>query len=129
MDVPFIYFIAQKAYDAIQEIAMKKKISRREFMKSSAKAGLLIGLAGSSFLRGSTNDPFDVVVLASLRMVADLADADKVMAVLPGGVSGRLFDKHGKDQIEPFIDGSKVYWWFSDAAIEAHRRHTLVLRP
>ena len=62
MDVPFIYFIAQKAYDAIQEIAMKKKISRREFMKSSAKAGLLIGLAGSSFLRGSTNDPFDVVI-------------------------------------------------------------------
>jgi penicillin amidase len=75
------------------------------------------------------NEPFDVVVLASLRMVADLADDDKVLAVLPGGVSGRLFDKHGKDQIEPFIDGSKVYWWFSDAAIKAHSRHTLVLKP
>jgi penicillin amidase len=49
--------------------------------------------------------------------------------VLPGGVSGRLFDKHGKDQIESFINGNKVYWWFSDAAIKAHSRTTLVLNP
>jgi len=62
-------------------------------------------------------------------LVADLDDPDKVLAVLPGGVSGRLFDKHGKDQIEPFINGSKVYWWFSDAAIKAHSRNTLVLKP
>jgi penicillin amidase len=62
-------------------------------------------------------------------MVADLADREKVLAVLPGGVSGRLFDNHCTDQIEPFINGQKVYWWFSDAAIEAHSRNVLVLRP
>jgi penicillin amidase len=49
--------------------------------------------------------------------------------VSPGGGFGRLFDKHGKDQIESFINGNKVYWWFSDAAIKAHRRNTLVLKP
>jgi penicillin amidase len=75
------------------------------------------------------NDPFDVTVFATLRMVADLADPDKVLAVLPGGVSGRLFDKHSKDQIEPFINGNQVYWWFSDAAIKAHSRTLLVLKP
>ena len=74
-------------------------------------------------------DPFEVKVFASLRMVADLGDPDKVLAVLPGGVSGRLFDPHGKDQIDSFINGNKVYWWFSDAAIKAHSRNTLVLKP
>jgi len=62
-------------------------------------------------------------------MVADLGDSDKVLAVLPGGISGRLFGKHSKDQIESFINGNKVYWWFSDAAIKAHSRNILILKP
>ena len=52
-----------------------------------------------------------------------------VACVLPGGVSGRLLDNHTKDQIKPFMNGTKKYWWFSDEAIEAHRRHSLVLTP
>jgi len=70
-----------------------------------------------------------VTILASLRMVVDLADDDKVLAVLPGGVSARLFDPHTTDQIEAFIGGDKVYWWFSDKAIREHARTTLVLNP
>jgi penicillin amidase len=117
------------------------KVHRVEFVSPVRRQGFGKGLVGGgshpALGSGETlgrgiygfNEPFDVVVLASLRMVADLADGDKVLAVLPGGVSGRLFDKHGKDQIEPFIDGSKVYWWFSDAAIKEHSRHTLVLKP
>jgi penicillin amidase len=58
-----------------------------------------------------------------------LSDQDKVLAVLPGGVSGRLFDQHSKDQIKAFINGDKVYWWFSDKAIRQHRQNTLVLKP
>ena len=73
--------------------------------------------------------PFGVTVSASLRMVADLADNDRIMAVLPGGVSDRRFDSHFKDQIKPFMNGDKVYWWFSDKAIKEHARHTLVLNP
>ncbi len=42
-----------------------------------------------------------------------------------------------RDQSIPFkvveetltINGNKVYWWFSDAAIKAHSRNTLVLKP
>jgi penicillin amidase len=63
------------------------------------------------------NDPYHVTVSASLRMVADLGDDDKVLAVLPGGVSGRLFIAHTKDQIKAFLSGDKVYWWFSDRRI------------
>jgi len=117
------------------------KVHRLEFVSPVRREGFGKGLVGGgshpALGSGETlgrgiygfNDPYDVTVSASLRMVADLADPDKVLAVLPGGVSGRLFDKHGKDQIESFINGDKVFWWFSDAAIKAHSRNTLVLKP
>ena len=54
---------------------------------------------------------------------------DKVLAVLPGGVVGRTFHPHQKDQIEPFMKGDKVYWWFSDKAINEHGKHKQVLNP
>ncbi|MBW1814979.1 MAG: penicillin acylase family protein, partial [Deltaproteobacteria bacterium] len=73
--------------------------------------------------------PYNVYVPASLRMVADLGDNDKILAVLPGGVSGRLFDKHMKDQVKPYMNGDKMYWWFSDSAIKEHAKHTLILSP
>ncbi|HET57254.1 MAG TPA: penicillin acylase family protein [Deltaproteobacteria bacterium] len=75
------------------------------------------------------DDPFDVTVSASLRMVADLGDEDKVAAVLPGGVSARLFDRHRDDQVESFMSGAKHYWWFSDDAIHRHGKTTLTLAP
>ncbi len=62
-------------------------------------------------------------------MVADLSDNDKVLAVLPGGVSGRLLDNHTKDQIKSFMNGNKMYWWFSDKAIKDHCKHTLIIKP
>jgi len=41
---------------------MKKRISRRNFIKSSAQAGLFISLAGSSLLRSKTADTYDLVI-------------------------------------------------------------------
>jgi N-acyl-D-amino-acid deacylase len=41
---------------------MKKQISRRDFIKSSAGAGLLLGLNGPRFLRGRTDEAFDVLI-------------------------------------------------------------------
>jgi len=75
------------------------------------------------------DQPYDVTVSASLRMVADLGDEEKVLAVLPGGVSGRLLDPHTTDQIPSFISGEKMIWWFSDKAIKAHAKSTLTLTP
>jgi len=73
--------------------------------------------------------PYKITIPASMRMVADLADPDKILAVLPGGVAGRQFDPHTTDQVEPYMDGTKVYWWFSDKAIKEHTQHTLTLSP
>jgi penicillin amidase len=87
--------------------------------------------SGETLCRGiyDFNDPFAVTVCASLRMVADLGDGDKVLAVVPGGVSGRLFNAHTTDQIEAYMKGNKVYWWLSDKAIQEHRETTLFLTP
>jgi penicillin amidase len=117
------------------------KVHQLEFISPIRREGFGKGLvgggshpflgSGETLCRGiyDFNDPFGVTVSASLRMVADLGDNDKVLAVLPGGVSGRLFDPHTKDQIKAFIHGDKVYWWFSDTAIQKHSKTTLVLSP
>jgi len=101
---------------------------------------------GSGFLGGGTHpapgsvetlyrglyaydDPYAVTVSASLRMVADLADKDKVLAVIPGGVAGRVFHPHATDQIGAFMNGEKRYWWFSETAIKAHTQSALQLLP
>ena len=75
------------------------------------------------------NKPYTVQIPASLRMVVDLGDNDKVLAVLPGGISDRMFTSHTKDQIKAYMNGDIVYWWFSDKSIEAHCKNTLVLKP
>jgi len=87
--------------------------------------------SGETLYRGiyDFNEPYKIIVSASLRMVADLGDPDKILAVLPGGVTGRQFDPHTTDQVKPFMDGSKVYWWFSDKAIKENTKHTLTLSP
>jgi penicillin amidase len=87
--------------------------------------------SGETLLRAryEFRQPFDVTYSAALRMVADLNDADKVLAVLPGGVSGRVFHDHTKDQIDAFVDGEKQYWWFSDEAIKAHTQSEMLFHP
>jgi penicillin amidase len=90
-----------------------------------------MGGSGETLYRGwhGLDDPFVVTNCVSLRMVTDMADNDKIVAVLPGGITGRLFSPHQKDQIKAFMDGSKLYWWFSDKAINEHTKSILVFEP
>lgn len=90
-----------------------------------------VGGSGETLRRGQYdyNRPFAVSYAATLRMVADLSDSEKVLAVIPGGVSGRIFHPHTRDQLATFIGGGKQYWWFSDDAIRAHAQSELTLDP
>ncbi|MCB2225495.1 MAG: penicillin acylase family protein [Desulfarculaceae bacterium] len=90
-----------------------------------------MGGSESTLLRGiyDFNRPYKVVVFDSLRMVADLADDDKVMAVLPGGVTARLFNRHTSDQVGPYMSGQPLYWWLSNRAIKKHTVSELMLKP
>ena len=117
------------------------KLHRIEFVSPVRRKGFGKGLlgggshpfpgSGETLCRGmyDFNRPYDVTISDSLRMVADLGDDEKVLAALPGGVSGRLFDPHTTDQINTFVNGGKLYWWFSDEAIGAHAKSTLTLTP
>ena len=116
-------------------------LHRVEFVSPIRREGLGKGIlgGGSHEAPGSVetlhrgyydfNYPCQVTVFASLRMVADLEDPDKVLAVLPGGVAGRLFHPHTRDQIQPFMNGETVYWWYSDEAIRVNASKTLELIP
>ena len=75
------------------------------------------------------NEPYATSFAASLRFAVDFSDNDKVQAVHPGGVAGRIFHPHYKDQVDAFMDGSPRFWWFSETSIEAAAEHRLVLQP
>ncbi|OJJ17178.1 hypothetical protein BKI52_31200 [marine bacterium AO1-C] len=72
--------------------------------------------------------PQEISFSACLRMVADMADNDKVLAVINGGTTARTFHPHQKDQIEAYATGKKLYWWFSDQKIKENAKSTLVLK-
>ena len=72
---------------------------------------------------------YDPRVIDSLRFVADFSDPHKVLAVIPGGVSSRLFDPHLNDQLPAWLAGDVGYWWFSDEAIAADTRYEMKFAP
>lgn len=87
--------------------------------------------SGETLNRGTFkfDKPYEATSIASMRVVADLGDPDKIWAVLTGGASGRQFDPHLKDQTGAWLSGEPRYWWFSDAAITEHKVSELTLTP
>lgn len=72
---------------------------------------------------------FNVEFFASMRLVADLDEDDKVEAVLAGGVVDRQFHPNQKDQLPAWSEGRLLNWWFAPAQVEAHARHRQQLVP
>jgi penicillin amidase len=75
------------------------------------------------------DDPYGVTHTAAVRMVVDFGDSDKVRAVMAGGETARTFHPHQKDQIDAYMSGAALHWWFSDEAIEEHAQTRLTLVP
>jgi len=77
----------------------------------------------SPFMRG-----FDVEFFASMRLVADMGDDDKIEAVVSGGVVDRQFHPHQKDQLPAWTEGRLLKWWFAPQQVEANavKRQELV---
>jgi penicillin amidase len=120
----------QWLWGKVHQIEFVSPIRRKGFGKGFVGGGSHPAPGSSETLyRGiySFNEPFGVTISAGLRMVADLSDEDKILAVLPGGVCGRLFHPHTKDQIDAYMNGEKMYWWFSDKAIKEHSRALMTL--
>ena len=116
----------------VHTITFVSPIRRQGFGKGLLGGGVHpVSGSGETLRRGryDFDQPFEVAFSASLRMVADLNDSEKVLAVIPGGISGRVFHPHALDQIDPFLEGGRTYWWFSRAAIDAHAQSELILQP
>lgn len=64
---------------------------------------------------------------SSFRMVADMDDDEKVMGVVSGGSSSRIFHPYYKSQLEHWKTGKWIPYWISEEKIRAHARHELVL--
>jgi penicillin amidase len=72
---------------------------------------------------------FEAVVIPSWRVVVDLADPDRSMAVLPTGQSGNPASPHWSDQTELWARGELRPCPVSRPAVEAAAERSLWLRP
>ncbi|MGZ8626150.1 MAG: penicillin acylase family protein, partial [Actinomycetota bacterium] len=72
---------------------------------------------------------FQAVVVPSWRLVADLGDVDRSMAVLPTGQSGNPASPHWNDQAPLWIGGELRPAPVTRAAVEAAATHRLRLLP
>ncbi len=65
----------------------------------------------------------------SERFVANLADWDQSIILIPAGESGQPGSEHYKDQFHYWLDGKPIYGPFSAGAETRTRKHTLTLKP
>jgi penicillin amidase len=87
--------------------------------------------SGETLNRGvyAFEKPYDVNFFASMKMVADFGDPDKIEAILAGGVNERHFQPHQNDQAKLWAAGERRPWWFSPAQVEAHAKSRMTLSP
>ncbi len=87
--------------------------------------------SGETLMRALTPflGDFQVQFFASMRMVADMGDDEKIQAVVSGGVVDRQFHAHQKDQLPAWTEGRLLAWWFSPGQVEAHARQRQELVP
>ena len=64
---------------------------------------------------------------SSFRMVADMNDTEKIMGVVPGGNSARIFHPYYKSQLEQWKTGAWIPYWFSEEKILEHAQYELIL--
>lgn len=73
--------------------------------------------------------PYDTKFFASMQLVVDFGDPDKIEAILAGGVSERHFQPHQTDQARLWAAGERRAWWFNPAQVERHAVSRATLRP
>ena len=65
----------------------------------------------------------------SMRFVANTANWDESIFLIPAGESGQPGSEHYRDQFSYWLDGKPIYGPFSDAGEAKTKRHTLTLEP
>ncbi len=65
----------------------------------------------------------------SMRFIANLANWDDSILLIPAGESGQVGSGHYTDQFSYWYEGKPIVASFSDAAEAKARKHTLTLKP
>jgi penicillin amidase len=65
----------------------------------------------------------------AMRFVANTANWDDSILLIPGGQSGQPGSSHYTDQFSYWFDGRPITQPFSDAAEARTKKHTLTLKP
>jgi penicillin amidase len=65
----------------------------------------------------------------SMRFIADLANWDDSIQIIPTGESGQVGSGHYTDQFSYWYEGKPIVTPFSDVAEAKARKHTLTLKP
>jgi len=107
---------------------MKKEISRREFIRTSSKAGLFIGLAGTNFLKGSSNENFDLIIKNG-TVVDGIGNKSYKSDI---GISGEYIKKVGDLQnanASAFIDATDRFVSPGFIDIHTHTDTEILINP
>jgi penicillin amidase len=65
----------------------------------------------------------------SMRFIANLANWDESILLIPAGESGQVGSSHYTDQFSYWYEGKPIVAPYSDAAEAKARKHTLTLKP
>ncbi|MFN1834137.1 penicillin acylase family protein [Balneola sp. MJW-20] len=74
-------------------------------------------------------DPFEMVLGASIRRIADLSDLNKTWSVLPTGQSGNPLSDHYGDQTEMWLQGSYRSFYQDSSSFDESEIRTMKLSP
>jgi len=94
---------------------MKKQLSRREFIKSSAQAGIFLSISGSSLLKGGINETYDILIKNGTLMdgiknesykadIGIIGESIKQIGNLQNATGKTIIDATGRIVSPGFID-------------------------
>ncbi len=65
----------------------------------------------------------------AMRFIANPANWDQSILLIPAGQSGQLGSSHYSDQFSYWYEGKPIFAPFNEAAVSKTRKHTLTLKP
>lgn len=95
--------------------------------RTFAKAGSNQTLNRAAFVK-NTDREFDTSWFPSFRMVADMADNEKMLGVLSGGSASRIFHEYHDSQLEKWNNNEWIPYWISKEKVLEHTAFELILK-
>jgi len=120
----------QWRWGSIHSLTVMHAIGRIEAIRPLLAVGPLSSPGDGTTIRMGFyrhSNPYQHIIGASLRFIADLGDLRRSGFILPPGQSGHLSSPHLKDQMDLWLNGHRIC--ISNALEDSHREGSLILEP